>query len=173
MKKLLPVLIASAVAVASTTTAIAAKPPKPGTAKGAAKALKQHNGSGKGVVCVRNTRLHAANEVQVPASTSTAKGHAQIKVRRDGSIQYKIFILNRDRETFTAGHIHEAPAGSAGPVEAGLFAGPPTDARHIRLSGTVTAMTELAADICADPDDYYVNLHTSTNPAGAIRGQLG
>ena len=171
MKKLLPVLIALAVAVAGTTTAIAAKPPKPGTAKGAAKALKQHNGSGKGVVCVRNARLRAANEV--PASTSTAKGHAQIKVRRDGSIQYKIFVLNRDRETFAAGHIHEAPAGSAGPVRAGLFAGPATDARHIRLSGTVTTMAVLAADICADPDDYYVNLHTSTNPAGAIRGQLG
>ncbi len=173
MKKLLTALIVSAVAVAGTTTAIAAKPPKPGTAKGAAKALKQHNGSGKGVVCVRNTRLRAANEV--PASTSTAKGHAQIKVRRDGSIQYKIFVLNRDRETFAAGHIHEAPAGSAGPVKAGLFAGPATDARHIRLSGTVTATTDpdLGADICADPDDYYVNLHTSTNPGGAIRGQLG
>ncbi len=171
MKKLLTALIVSAVAVAGTTTAIAAKPPKPGMVTGAAKALKQQNGSGKGVVCVRNTRLRAANEV--PPSTSTAKGHAQIKVRRDGSIQYKIFVLNRGGETFVAGHIHEAPAGMAGGVKVGLFAGPATDARHIRLSGTVTTMAVLAADICADPDDYYVNLHTTVNTGGAIRGQLG
>ena len=171
MKKLFTALIVSAVAVAGTTTAIAAKPPKPGMVTGAAKALKQQKGSGKGVVCVRNTRLRAANEV--PPSTSTAKGHAQIKVRRDGSIQYKIFVLNRGGETFAAGHIHEAPAGIAGPVRVGLFAGPATDARHIRLSGTVTATADLAADICADPDDYYVNLHTTVNTGGAIRGQLG
>jgi len=171
MKKLFTALIVSAVAVAGTTTAIAAKPPKPGMVTGAAKALKQQKGSGKGVVCVRNTRLRAANEV--PPSTSTAKGHAQIKVRRDGSIQYKIFVLNRGGETFAAGHIHEAPAGIAGPVRVGLFAGPATDARHIRLSGTVTTTADLAADICADPDDYYVNLHTTVNTGGAIRGQLG
>ncbi len=171
MKKLLTALIVSAVAVAGTTTAIAAKQPKPGKTNAAAKALKQQQGSSNGVLCVRNTQLRAANEV--PASTSTAKGHAQIKVRRDGSIEYKIVVLNRDGEVFQAGHIHEALAGEAGPVKATLFTAQTLDARRIRLRGTVTGMAQLAGEICADPEEYYVNLHTVTNASGAIRGQLG
>jgi CHRD domain len=31
----------------------------------------------------------------------------------------------------------------------------------------------LAAAICAHPEDYYVNYHTTAFPGGAIRGQQG
>ena len=70
--------------------------------------------NGQGVMCVLQAKLAAKNETT--GSTSIAKGHTQIKVRNDGTIGFKTQILNRDHETFVAGHIHQAPAGVAGAV---------------------------------------------------------
>jgi hypothetical protein len=39
-------------------------------------------------------------------------------------------------------------------------------------AGTVTD-EELADAILADPANYYVNVHTTVCPDGAVRGQLG
>lgn len=127
-------------------------------------------GADNGTMCVLNTQLRAENEV--PTSTSTAFGNAQIKVRNDGTIEYRAHIVNPDSETFVAGHIHVAPAGVAGPVVQPLFAGAPTSARQIKDSGEVLNLA-LGTAICADPSAYYVNYHTTINPAGAARGQLG
>jgi len=129
--------------------------------------------SGKGTMCVLHARLSATNETT--GSTSTAKGHTLIKVRNDGTIEFKTRILNRNNETFVAGHIHQAPAGVAGPVVVPLFVAPapPTSARHIKQSGVATPNAgTTGAGLCADPSAYYVNYHTTAFPAGAIRGQL-
>jgi hypothetical protein len=130
-------------------------------------------GSDQGTMCVHNTRLVAANETT--GSTSTAKGHAQIKVRNDGTIEWKVFVLNRAGETFTAGHIHLGPAGVAGGVVLPLHMGGATTARHIRDRGesSTPASITLGTAICANPSAYYVNYHTTAFPGGAIRGQLG
>ncbi|WP_109208824.1 MULTISPECIES: CHRD domain-containing protein [Microbacterium] len=71
----------------------------------------------------------------------------------------------------TAGHIHAGEATVAGPVVVPLFAGglDGTDS----VSGCVAADRGLILDIIRDPDGYYVNVHSSVFPAGAIRGQLG
>src|SRR6266699_217486 len=89
--------------------------------------------NGNGVMCVLHAKLAAKNETT--GSTSTAKGHTLIKVRTDGTIEFKTQINNKNRETFVAGHIHQAPAGVAGPVVVPLFVSPapPTSARHIML----------------------------------------
>src|SRR5215510_2308127 len=76
----------------------------------------------QGVMCVLQARLTAKSETT--GSTSTAKGHTQIKVRTDGTIEFKTQILNRGHETFVAGHIHQAPAGTAGPIVVPLFVSP-------------------------------------------------
>src|SRR5918911_5070014 len=82
--------------------------------------------SGHGVMCVLHAKLTAKNETT--GSTSTAKGHTLIKVRNDGTIQFKTQINNKQHETFVAGHIHQAPAGVAGPIVVPLFVSqaPPT-----------------------------------------------
>jgi hypothetical protein len=130
-------------------------------------------GTGNGTACV----LHAKLNAREAGSTSIAKGHTLIKVRRNGTIEYKTHILNKGGETFFAGHIHQAPVGSSGPIAFALFRGvSPTSARHIRDSGSVPAATpadqQFASALCQNPSAYYVNYHSTQNPAGAVRGQL-
>ena len=129
--------------------------------------------NGKGVMCVLHAKLAAKNETT--GSTSTAKGHTLIKVRQDGTIELKTQILNRNHETFVAGHIHQAPVGVAGPIVVPLFVAPTpsTSARHIKQSGVATPSAgTTGAALCANPSAYYVNYHTTAFPGGAIRGQL-
>jgi hypothetical protein len=123
--------------------------------------------NGNGVMCVLNANLAAPT-----GSTSTAKGHTQIKVRANGTIEFKTHILNKGGETFTAGHVHQAPLGS---IAVPLFVppAPATSARHIRQSGVATPNAgTTGAALCANPSAYFVNYHTTALPGGAIRGQL-
>jgi len=68
----------------------------------------------------------------------------------------------------SAAHIHEAPAGQAGPVVITL--------QTPNANGTSVACQDvdkaLAADIFANPQNYYVNVHNTEFPSGAVRGQL-
>jgi hypothetical protein len=66
----------------------------------------------------------------------------------------------------SAGHIHKGAKGKAGPVVVGLFA------TAGKKSGCVNTTSALAKDIAKHPGRYYVNLHNSAFPNGAIRGQL-
>ena len=128
-------------------------------------------GGGNGPLCVLNTKMSAESEV--PRGTSDAFGNAQVKLWSDGTVEWKVHIVNHDRETITAGHIHEAPAGVAGGVVVPLFGGPATDAKQFFDRGTSTIDPALAAAICGDPAEYYVNYHSDENPPGLARGQLG
>jgi CHRD domain len=134
--------------------------------------------SDQGVMCVLHAKLAAKNEV--PPTTSAAKGHTQIKVRNDGTIEFKTRINNKNRENFVAGHVHQAPVGVNGGIVVELFVppAPATSARHIKQGGVVTPIAPTTgANLCQDPSAYYVNYHTVEPPApgfpnGAIRGQL-
>lgn len=69
----------------------------------------------------------------------------------------------------TGAHIHAGEAGVAGPVVVGLV--PPGE--EGASSGCVAVEDEaLLANIVANPDEYYVNVHTDEFPDGAVRGQL-
>jgi hypothetical protein len=129
--------------------------------------------NGNGVMCVLHAKLAAKSETT--GSTSIAKGHTLIKVRNDGRIEFKTQILNKNHETFVAGHIHLAPLGVAGPIVVPLFVAPspPTSARHIKQSGVATPNAgTTGANLCQNPSAYYVNYHTTAFTGGAIRGQL-
>jgi hypothetical protein len=66
----------------------------------------------------------------------------------------------------TASHIHKAAAGKAGPVVVPLGAA-------FKKTGCTTAPGTLTSAIVKNPKAYYVNIHTTKYPAGALRGQLG
>lgn len=113
-----------------------------------------------------STVLTAAAEVPV-AGDRTGKGTAEVRVN-PGQRQVCYELSVTGIAPATAAHVHEAPAGAAGPVVVALL--PPTDGSS---SGCVTVSRELAKEILKDPADYYVNVHNAEFPGGALRGQLG
>ena len=64
-------------------------------------------------------------------------------------------------------HIHRGTVNQSGPVVVALI--PPTDGTS---EGEIDLDPELIKDIRMNPENYYVNVHNSEFPAGAIRGQL-
>jgi hypothetical protein len=69
--------------------------------------------------------------------------------------------------TPVAAHIHVAPAGVPGPIVVPLSV--PVNGF---ASGCRTVDSGLMDAIRDHPEAYYVNVHTTARPAGAIRGQL-
>lgn len=63
----------------------------------------------------------------------------------------------------TGAHIHNAPAGVNGGVVVDFSS---------QLSGSGLFDIDLA-NVLANPVNFYVNIHNSNFPGGAIRGQLG
>jgi hypothetical protein len=112
-----------------------------------------------------STELTGAAEVPGPGDPD-GSGTAQVSVNvGQGTVCYRLIASNIDPAT--TAHIHEAPAGQAGPVVVPLA--PPTDGSS---SGCATVERELAKEILKNPSDYYVNVHNAEFPAGALHGQL-
>lgn len=65
-------------------------------------------------------------------------------------------------------HIHVAPATTTGPVVVPLAAPDASGTSH----GCVSVDPDLIKAIRQNPENYYVNVHTTEYPAGALRGQL-
>ncbi len=109
--------------------------------------------------------LLGANEVPRPGDPD-GTGTATLTVNPgQGEICYELSVSGIDPAS--AAHIHEAPAGLAGPVVVGLTA--PTSGSS---SGCVPIDRVEAIDIIQNPENYYVNVHNAAFPGGALRGQL-
>ena len=117
-------------------------------------------------------QLSPENEVSGcgPGEASGASGVAIIQIDEvTGEISYRVVATNLPG-TISGAHIHEGMAGESGDVVEPL-------ALTGLNSGLVAAGTAsdpaLAAEILANPANYYVNVHTTQCPGGAVRGQLG
>jgi CHRD domain len=129
---------------------------------------------------VFNVTLLAENEPQ--GSNSTSKGHAQVKVYDDGTIEFSFTINNKHPETYTRAHIHKAPAGVNGGIHWDFLepnrtdpddpiSDQPTQLRGVAVPRTGPGVA-IVADLLANPSGYYVNVHSTDNLGGAVRGQL-
>lgn len=95
-------------------------------------------------------------------------GHGFFTYTLDGT-EFCWTLSWKDIETPTAAHIHIGARHVAGPVVI------PLDVDGVPgpdMSGCTTISAELASAISADPGNYYANVHNTTFPAGAVRGQL-
>jgi hypothetical protein len=131
--------------------------------------------------------INAANEVPTPVGNPTATARASFEVE-DGAIHYKLRMRSPIKGAFMA-HIHLGKPGTAGPIVVWLYGGPPPNVANAKdfAKGAVVAEGDLAPSAFVGPlakktldeiatalntGDYYVNVHTVTNPAGEIRGQV-
>ncbi len=117
------------------------------------------------------TRLKATltggTEVPGPGDadgTGTATVNIDVTKRE---VCYEVSVEKIDRPS--AMHIHEGEAGKSGDVVVPLTTPTATDTT---TTGCANVDAGLIGRMAANPDNFYVNVHTSTYPQGAVRGQL-
>lgn len=116
-----------------------------------------------------NATLSGANEVPSPGDPD-GTGSARITLNQgQGTVCWSISVQNITLPA-TAAHIHSAPSGVAGGVVVTLGAPDVTGVSTGCAEGVDKALIKA---IRKNPSQYYVNVHTTDFPAGAVRGQLG
>jgi hypothetical protein len=123
--------------------------------------------------------LNGQNEV--PPVTTSATGLATFAVIVDVTGKRITYTLEATNITgITAAHIHSGAAGTSGPVVVTLFStDPPTGSvngqfatGNIRADDVQGMWLEELLNKMRD-GTVYVNVHTTANPGGEIRGQVG
>jgi Cu/Zn superoxide dismutase len=113
--------------------------------------------------------INLVGETESPAGDPVGTGTATVRVRRgQGQV---CFTLGAENIALPAAgaHIHRGGAGENGGIVVQLRA----PGASGRSSGCVAAARGLVARLLSSPDAYYVNVHTTEFPGGAIRAQLG
>ena len=118
--------------------------------------------------------LKGGNEVsptgQAAAGDLNGSGTASVIVPGAGQLCFSITVQRIGKPN--AAHIHQADAGRNGPIVVPLvpfqaraiLARPRAACRGLRLPCSPTSATT--------PSQFYVNVHTTAFPLGAVRGQL-
>lgn len=118
--------------------------------------------------------LRGSEEVMVP-SDLLARGGVSMHFHSFSAGRAHLAVpLAQGINNIIGAHIHEAPVGVEGPVVIDLQAG--GDYIHSVVSfsaeGSITCDRDLLTRMLSDPSAFYVNFHTSVDPAGAVRGQV-
>ncbi|HEV8258115.1 MAG TPA: CHRD domain-containing protein [Casimicrobiaceae bacterium] len=109
-------------------------------------------------------KVTLSGEQEIPPVTTSGSGTGTFNVGEDKSISGKVTISG---VTVTVAHIHEAPAGSNGPIIIPLT----------KTSDTVWVIPAGAKLTDAQYASYkagnlYYNFHTEAHKSGEIRGQI-
>lgn len=117
------------------------------------------------------THMNGAKEISASGEkhVGDSDGQGDARITIDPATNEVCFELTwaNISEPVMAAHIHVGGKRVAGPIVVTLISSPTSGGA---ASGCVT--DDDADAILAEPSDYYVNVHTSDFPAGAIRGQL-
>lgn len=125
--------------------------------------------TGRTVLAQSGLTTSLTGAAEVGGGDPDGSGNATVTVTSDTTLSYTIDVTGITLPA-TAAHIHKGAAGANGPVVVPFSPAPGADGK---ATGTATADAALIADIRANPQNYYVNVHTSDFPNGAMRGQLG
>ena len=113
--------------------------------------------------------LDGQNEVP-DRGDPNGSGTARVRVWRP--LRKVCFYITYERILApTAGHIHKGVTGVAGPIKVRLFESAAGRASPIRGCER-DVPRDLIRRIVRRPRRFYVNLHNSEYPEGAVRGQL-
>lgn len=108
--------------------------------------------------------MNGANEI--PAGDPDGTGTASISTN-DAVNQICTKLEVRNIGTVTAAHIHRGASGVNGPPVVTLDAPDDNDSNDCDAVDN-----DLLDEIRRNPSGFYVNIHTSDYPNGAIRGQI-
>ncbi len=109
--------------------------------------------------------LSSANEV--PPSGTTGSGSADVTLNQGQGRVCIDLTAQGLAGTVLAGHIHSGPAGVNGGVVVNL------GVNSADFQACIDGVDkDLIKDLRQNPQNYYVNIHTSAVPSGEIRGQL-
>jgi hypothetical protein len=106
--------------------------------------------------------FHLSGSQEVPPNPSTARGGCFMQL--DEATRTLSMVCTHNVTGPVLAHIHEAPAGSNGPIVFDL--GNPVSPIEASWTMTPAEMATLLAG------GYYINIHASGRPDGEIRGQL-
>jgi hypothetical protein len=108
-------------------------------------------------------QLRGPNEV--PAAPASNKGRVEITLQPSaGKVCWQFSISHIDGKG-NAAHIHKGAPGKSGPVFIPL-------GTTFKREGCTSAPKSQIAAVAKNPGAFYVNVHNTKHPAGAMRGQL-
>ena len=113
---------------------------------------------------VGGQRLTLSGAEEVPPVTTPATGEAVVDIKPDRSVTAKVTVTGM---AATASHIHEAAAGTNGPVIV-----PFTKTADNTFEAAPGAKLTDAQYESYKQGKLYVNVHSAKNPGGEIRAQL-
>ncbi len=105
-------------------------------------------------------------------TASTGWGNATVSFTDSTRTAINVTITVRGlTSAITGAHIHEKGTGSdVGGIVVGFT--PTASFTNGKLTGTFPVDAGLATRIVTNPSNFYMNVHTSVNPGGEIRGDL-
>jgi len=113
---------------------------------------------------VKSFAFDLCGDQEVPAKTLDGYGGGFVTINKSNTELIYGIIADGLSDAPTAAHIHDGAFGANGPVIVGLTPPEPLTVEILAITGTLAAKIE--------GDDAYINVHTSANPGGEIRGQI-
>jgi hypothetical protein len=168
MKRMLLITLALAGAGVLLAAGAGGHPPKSKPALSATPVFKLHLKPSQEVPPIQGLRADAVGSVTFDLERSASGAITSGEV---------IFYFNYafpGSVNVTGLHVHTGAKGTNGPVLISSGIAPFTDADgHGNVTTVVTGTAPATLQAILDnPRGYYVNLHTSTNPGGALRDQM-
>jgi hypothetical protein len=131
------------------------------------KKAKKHTKAAAAGIPSRTYRLALKGSAETPAGAPKGTGKAVVTLRGKSLRVCWRFSSLHGFSHATAAHIHVGAAGTSGNVVVPLSTG-----KKFLHSGCAPTTATLIKAIAANPHGYYVNIHSTKYPNGAVRSQL-